>query len=131
MLNAELLKKIFVSFLGVVLVLLVFLGYRSGVALAQTTVLLKQQNQVFLALERFKQDQDRYPTPVEFENIEVMSKYLSNLPLIQFKSTDCVNSFEYLSSRVSEAQLKVCLPASASGYPAGVSIYNSPFINVP
>lgn len=127
MLSVDWIKNISVVLLLLLFIGMVFLAYSWGDLKAKAKLVSVQQQQVFNALENFKKDQDRYPTPVEFENPEVMGSYLQNFPIKQFQAGDCMSSFEYVSRKVSEATLSVCLPRSVGEQAAGVSVFNSPF----
>ena len=120
--------KLLISSLVVAAILLlsVFSGYSKGKISAQSFAVAQTAIETSKALQNFYSDQDRYPSAVEFENSEIMLKYLSGFPLPDFPTASCTRSFDYKRSDAQNFQLSFCLPSGSGIYKAGWnSISNS------
>ncbi len=119
--------KLLISSLAVAAVLLLAasLGYGAGKISAQSFVIAQAAAETNKALQNFYSDQDRYPSAVEFENSEIMLKYLSSFPLPDFPSASCPRSFDYKRSDSQNFQLSFCLPSSSGAYDAGWNAYSN------
>lgn len=113
--------KIFLSSLAAAVILLVaiFYGVSTGKKIAQSEMLIKTARSAAQAAQYFYQDQNRYPTPAEFADQNLMLNYMSNFPLPDYASSGCNQSFVYKRSDVNSFQLSFCLPISSGSYQAG------------
>lgn len=118
--------KIFLSSLAVAVVLLwaIFSGISAGNKTAQAQMLVEASKNAASSAQYFYQDQNRYPTPEEFENQNLMLNYMTNFPLPNFPSPGCSQSFAYKRLDINSFQLSFCLPVSSGGYSAGWSTIN-------
>ena len=107
---------------AVVLLLVVFWGINTGKVLAQAEIIGQTSQNVAKSLQFYYQDQNRYPSVLEFSQEDVMLNYLTNFPLPNFASASCSQSFVYKRLSDTEFNLSFCLPAGISGYKSGWNI---------
>lgn len=94
-------------------------GYNNGRLYAQSRVVDKNALTLKQGLEYFFQDQDRYPTPLEFQNEQLMLKYFFPFPPVEFKSAQCPQSYVYKRLSLREYQLNFCLLKNVGEFKAG------------
>lgn len=118
--------KIFLGSLiaAVILLLAVFSGISNGHKISQAEMLVQTSKNASLSLQYFYQDQNRYPTALEFDDQSLMLNYMSNFPLPDYPSSGCGESFIYKRPDANAFQLSFCLPVSSEGYAAGWNTIN-------
>jgi hypothetical protein len=113
-------KQIFGSLcLAAVLLLAVLWGASSGQKQAQSDIIVQTAQNAGQAFKYFYQDQNRYPTALEFQDQNIMLNYLSGFPLPQFITPSCSQTFVYKNSSAAGYNFSFCLPTASSGYQAG------------
>lgn len=106
--------------LSIIILLLVFwVGVSSGIAKSQAQVTFEQAKQIKQAMDYFYNDNNRYPTDVEFADQNIMSSYFRNFPAQQFNSSVCPQSFVYKQLSADSYQLNFCLETAVSGFGKG------------
>jgi hypothetical protein len=113
--------KLTLSSLVVAAVFLIVLaqGWSAGKNLAEASAVITASREVAKGLKFFYQDQNRYPSPVEFENSEVMLNYFNVYPLPNFVSKICPQTFSYRRNNADSFQLNFCLPVANADYVKG------------
>src|SRR4051812_7858276 len=88
---------IYVTVFGTAVFLLVSLarGAQTGKAQAQAEVTASNAHSLTAAFQSFYQDQDRFPSAVEFSEPNIMRNYLSAFPPVEFTSSACASAFIY------------------------------------
>lgn len=81
------------------------------------------QNMV-LALNYFYNDQDRYPTALEFSSADIMAWYLNKHPVEDIVSDNCASSFRYARMGPKKYDIFFCLAEGIEGYKAGWNKYS-------
>lgn len=104
---------------AVVLFLAIILGINNGIKQAQSEVVLKTQSELLSGLQFFYNDQNRYPTVLEYEDKSVMLNYFTNFPPIDFISKTCASSFVYKRDDSQNFVLNFCLPDDSGSYTKG------------
>lgn len=119
--------KLTLSSLIVAAVFLIVLtqGWSAGKNMAEAEAIITASREAVKGLKFFYQDQNRYPSPVEFENPEVMLNYFNVYPLPQYVSKTCAQSFAYRRNSAESFQLNFCLPVATPGYAKGWNNLNS------
>ena len=118
-------KQIFGSLcLAAVLLLVIFWGMSAGQKQAQSEIIVQAAQNAAQAFKYFYQDQNRYPTVLEYENQSIMLNYLSGYPLPQFVSAACTQTFVYKNVSVNSSNFSFCLPVAVKGYQAGWNTIN-------
>jgi hypothetical protein len=107
------------------LILAVLRGAEAGKIRAQSRLVAGNARALSQGLRYFYQDQDRYPTALEFANAGVMLGYFNLFPAREFPSGSCFQSFDY--KRISDAafSLNFCLSGKISGLKSGWNSINS------
>lgn len=103
----------------VILLLVLSSAYSFGKRGAQAGLIVNNALELKRGLDFFYQDQDRFPTPLEFQNTNIMSRYFSNFPLSEFPVKGCSELFVYKRTSPTSFQLHFCLPAQSGGYKKG------------
>jgi hypothetical protein len=118
--------KIFLSSLlaAVVLFLAISNGIKAGNENAQSQVALQTAQNLAAGLQYFYNDQNRFPTAVEFADQNTMLNYFSVFPPASFVSSNCSQSFIYKPVNDANFQLDFCLARAAGGYSAGWNVIN-------
>lgn len=105
--------------LAVILVFSLIFGVRNGKYKAQAEVSLANAQTLKQGMALFHQDQDRFPTNVEFANNLVMTEYFSSFPAKNFVNPTCQQSFVYKPLSFQKYELQFCLPASLGSFVKG------------
>ena len=105
--------------MAAVLLLVVVSGMSSGKNLAQAETISASAQALTKAFEFFYNDQNRYPTAVEFTNQNVMLNYLSSYNLPVFVSKICSETLVYKKTLNGGYELNFCLPTAAQNYIKG------------
>ncbi len=94
-------------------------GSDTGKNLAQASMV--SQNAQFLAqgFDFFYQDQNRFPSALEFADNNLMNGYYANFPPLSFASQVCPESFIYKRPSAKSFEINFCLPAGFSTYSKG------------
>lgn len=106
----------------VVLLLAVFKGYNSGKANAQSRIILNNAINLATALNYFNNDQERFPSAVEFSaegSRAVMLNYLNSFPPANISGGSCSQSYKYSRDAVGVFKLDFCLPSGVEGFNQG------------
>ncbi|MDR3643008.1 MAG: hypothetical protein P4L74_05275 [Candidatus Doudnabacteria bacterium] len=113
-------KSIFGSLcLAVILLLIIFWAVGKGQKLAQADIIIQTAGQTQKALSYFYQDQNRYPSAVEFADQNTMLNYLNVFPLPEFASVSCPQTFNYNRTSDTSYTLSFCLPSASGTYKSG------------
>jgi|SRR6185503_8487970 len=120
MITPTLIRAITITLCGIVFMLVMGFAVRSGYRRAQSSILYDNTGQLSLALEYFKQDNNRYPSTNEFTDQNSFGRYLNGFPLKPLTSGICNNSYQYVLINPLMYELDVCLPVSVESLPAGV-----------
>ncbi len=104
---------------AVILLLFIFWGWSSGKYLAQSENVIANATNITGALDYFYQDQDRYPSALEFQDRNIMMNYLNISPPFNFTSKNCEQSYLYKRIKPSEYLLGYCLPKGIGGQSSG------------
>lgn len=113
-------KRIFGSLcLAAVLLLMIFWAVSNGQKAAQAAIIIQTVQQAQKALNYFYQDQNRYPSALEFSDQNAMLNYLTGFPLPEFVSAACAQTFDYKRASDSSYSLSFCLPADSGPYKSG------------
>ncbi len=105
--------------LAVLLFGMIFWGINKGKAQGRAEAAYTTAENVFLGLQNFYSDQDRYPSLSEFSDQAIMLSYLSVFPLPDFPDKTCSQSFVYKRPSADSFQLSFCLPVSFQGFNKG------------
>ena len=105
--------------LAVILLLLVIWGWDNGVRAAKAKRIVKDANMMAAAFTEFRNDQNRYPATTEFQNSDVMRRYVTNFPPQEFPSELCPRSFDYYSASPQTYELRFCLLKGVKGFQEG------------
>lgn len=119
MFDSGILKKIAAA--GALLVFLFFawLGYRSGKQQAQSRLTIANAQALKQGFEYFYSDQDRFPSPAEFTDSNLMGIYYSVFPPKALAVKNCPQTFRYQNSGPRNYILAFCLPQASGGYVLG------------
>jgi hypothetical protein len=109
---------------AVVLLLVIVWGIARGKSIAQAKIIVQTSQNTVKALKYFYQDQNRYPSAVEFADQNLMLNYMSNFPLPDYPSSVCSQSFDYKRSDDNDFQLSFCIPIADGGFKAGWNTVN-------
>lgn len=114
-------SKIFLSSLAVAVILLlaIFWGLAKGKEDAESQAVLAAQANLVKGLQFFYQDQNRYPSALEFVDAPTMLNYFNSFPPPDFASKNCSQSFSYQRNALDSYSLSFCLPVSSGGFAAG------------
>lgn len=93
-------------------------GWSKGRKIAEAEQVLANADAVVKGLDYFYNDQDRYPTAVEFSSDD-MAQYFSSFPLHNFSSSECPETFSYKRNSATEYILGFCLPIESAGFVQG------------
>lgn len=116
-----LLQNGFVTAVVLLVLLCVWIGFRSGKALSQSKLIMANANTLSVGLNYFHSDYDRFPSLLEYQTPNLMAVYFSKWPPMEFDGKLCDGSFEYESSRYNEYVLSVCLPKAKDGGQKGLN----------
>lgn len=108
-----------IAIILLILFLTSFFGFRAGRDLAKSTLTLQQVQGVLQGLDYFYSDQDRYPSPTEYESKGVMAWYLSPIPVPGVVSKQCPTTITYDTFDERAFTLRYCLPRATAGQAAG------------
>lgn len=108
-----------VIMVAVILLLSLSFGYDNGRMYAQSEVVKHNVQSLSAGLEYFFQDQERYPTALEFADQPQMAAYFDSFPPENFTGSQCSESFIYKRPDISSYQLNYCLLKSFGGESAG------------
>lgn len=107
-----------------IIVFLVFLtslfGFRAGRDLAKSTATLNTVHATLKGFDYFFDDQDRYPSSVEFEDPNTLGVYLSTIPVPEFPSKQCPITTAYDTFDERSFTLSYCLPRAIANEVAGI-----------
>lgn len=112
-------QNILLGFLAVLLIVLVLWGWSNGVSSAQSKRIIKDAQSIKQGFAEFYKDQNRYPSTVEFEDLNLMRNYITNFPPQEFVSNLCQKNFDYFNSTSDMYELRFCIPKATSGFQVG------------
>lgn len=122
MIKARWSQNILLAVLAVVLLLLTSWGWGNGYRAAQSKRIVKDAKMIAVGFSEFHKDQNRYPATTEFDDINVMKRYITNFPPQSFPSGVCAKSFEYFNASPQTYELRFCLPKAVNGYNIGWNV---------
>lgn len=96
--------------MAVVLLVVIIQGLNIGKEKAQAEIIYNTADNLVSGLQNFYNDQDRFPSVTEFEDVNIMLNYFSQFPPISLISQDCSQSFVYKRLSNSSYTLNYCLP---------------------
>lgn len=118
--NPALIRAIAIAVFGIMFIVVIGFGVRSGYRRAQSKTVYKNTGELTAALNYFKQDNQRYPTATEFSDQNGFGRYLlTGFPLKQLSAGQCQKSYNYILINPKVYALTVCLSANISGALAG------------
>jgi 4-amino-4-deoxy-L-arabinose transferase-like glycosyltransferase len=82
-------------------------------------IIIQTGQQATKALNYFYQDQNRYPSALEFDDQNTMLSYFTSFPLPEFISASCSKSFDYKRPSDNSYGLSFCLPAANGQFSSG------------
>ncbi len=112
-------QNVLLAFVALVLVLLSLWGWDNGVRAAKAKRIVKDANMMVAAFAEFHKDQNRYPATAEFQDLNVMRRYISNFPPQEFPSETCPQTFDYYNAAPQVYELRFCLPKAVNGFVEG------------
>lgn len=112
-------EVVIVGLLGVVFFVSVAFGIRAGISGSQSRFTVANAQQVVKALGYFKNDQDRYPSPSEFADRNIMLKYFSVYPVPTIISGQCAQQYVYRTNTPQDFELVYCLTSAVGNSLAG------------
>jgi hypothetical protein len=115
-------QNLMIGLLAVILITLTWWGVNNGIKAAKSKRVVKDALTIKEGFEEFYKDQNRYPANTEFEDPNIMRKYITNYPPQEFMTGDCSKSFEYYSGSPQTFELRFCIPKSASGFEEGLNV---------
>jgi choline-glycine betaine transporter len=119
MINIAIVRTIAIALVGILFVITVLFGVRSGVRRAQSYAVLDTVAQVKQAVDYFYSDNNRYPSAVEFNAASSMGTYLQPFPAHEFRSAGCQQSITYRYTNQQQYQLDYCIPSDVQDSTAG------------
>lgn len=117
-------KRAVVGVILIILLAVLLVAIFIGRDLARTSYTLKQTARVMEGLKFFHEDNDRYPSELEFTKASVMSAYLPNFPLKPVLSKKCPEGIKYETFDRLSYRLTFCLPRSSGRWQLGSSSVN-------
>ena len=113
------LKPILYSLImAVILFISIGAGIGSGFKHAQSLAVIESVNNLQTGLNYFYNDQDRFPTAVEFSDQVIMSNYFKSFPPINFAGS-CPQNYIYKRNSDINFELDFCLPTSSGNFKSG------------
>lgn len=112
-------QNILIGLLLIILGFLLWWGWDNGVRSAQSKRVVRNAIAIQAGFKEFYNDQNRYPTTGEFDQINIIRPYVTNFPPQQFPSEFCSKSFDYFNANPNEYELRFCLSKAVSGYAVG------------
>ncbi len=107
-----------------VIIFFVFLtslfGFRAGRDLAKSRATLNTVHTTLRGFDYFFSDQDRYPSPVEFLDPNILGVYLSPVPGPNFASKQCPTTTTYDTFDQRSFVYTYCLPRALGDQAAGL-----------
>jgi len=114
------LKPILYSLImAVILFIALAKGMSDGKKSAQSQAIINSVASLQKGVSYFNNDQNRFPTAVEFSDQVIMSDYFGNFPPVNFAATSCAENYIYKRVSDSNYELDFCLPVNAGAYKAG------------
>lgn len=105
---------------AVILLLAVSTGVSSGKSQAISKVIAANAASVHKGLLFFHNDQDRFPSAIEYENAgPLLLNYFNAFPPAELSTQQCPQSFSYQRLTGQQFKLNFCLPSDWEGYSAG------------
>ncbi len=104
---------------AVILLWFINLAWTKSKADSQSKVILNNAQALTQALSYFYNDQDRYPTALEFLNLNSFGAYLTPFPVEEFFSKKCQQNFSYKRLDSGSYILSFCIPAKTGFYEPG------------
>ena len=124
--SSRLSQNLLVGFVVLVLVLSVLWGTVAGSRAGKSAVILKNALAITQGLSLFYNDQNRYPTGLEFANQAIMLEYFTVFPFADISGGPCEKTFSYYSPNPKNYELSFCLPKAADSFSAGVNKVSQP-----
>ncbi len=103
---------------AVILVWSIGAGWSKGKSMADAGQVLANADRLVTGLDYFYNDQDRYPTALEFDS-GLMHAYFTSFPPHNFTSSQCPESYSYKRNSASQYLLGFCLPVATNGFRQG------------
>ncbi len=119
MFSTRLMQNFLLGFLGLVLVLGVWWMGLSGVRAGKSNAIIKNASMLKQGVQYFFNDQNRYPTALEFQDRNLMLNYFSAFPPQAITGGPCSQTYNYTSATAKTFVLEFCLPRAAAGFAAG------------
>lgn len=94
-------------------------GIQNGKNIAQAALVAQNAQSLAKGFDFFYQDQNRFPSALEFQNNNLMNEYFGSFPPLSFASSICPESFLYKRPGLKSFELNFCLPANYQNYRPG------------
>lgn len=105
--------------MAVILLVVMLSGVGSGKREAASLNIVASTQNLQKGLDYFYQDQNHFPTAVEFSDEAIMLNYFNNFPLSEIPSTVCSQTYIYKNISPNSYQFNFCLPTAQSVYKSG------------
>jgi hypothetical protein len=105
--------------MAVILLLATLQGISSGNQVAASQSVSESAQNLQKGIEYFYQNENRFPTAVEFADQATMAGYFTNFPPKDLPSKQCSQSYLYKRISDSSYQLSFCLPTSVNNSKKG------------
>ena len=125
MINTALIRAIGISLVGLLFILTIFFGARSGLRRAQSMAVLDNVTQLKQAIDFFRSDNNRYPSAVEFASAATMGVYLEPFPAHDFISDVCQHSYTYRYVNQQRYELSYCIQTGVRGVTEGTHLFTN------
>jgi hypothetical protein len=108
--------------LAVVLFMVLMWAMNKGKRQAEAELIIQNTQAIQESLEFFFRDQNRYPSALEFSNLNIMNSYLNPYPPLKLVSKSCNETFVYKRPAPVVYQLNFCLPIATKGFKQGWNV---------
>jgi hypothetical protein len=115
----KILPAITVFLVAVILLLTITSASSGGKKKAQSQAIIINSTQIRQGLDYFFYDQDRFPKPGEFSDVNIMRDYINPYPYEEILSSNCPVTFVYKQLSAKSYELDFCLPKDFDNYKKG------------
>jgi hypothetical protein len=119
MFQLALVRGIVIGILGFIFCLTIFFGVKFGIEEAQSRTVIMTALELEKSIDYFFQDNNRYPSNLEFAAQNGLGSYIIPFPPKQFATGSCAESYAYTNAQKNSYELRFCLPRSIKGLPEG------------
>lgn len=119
--NPRLIQNIAVLVAAALLFWTIYVGFKDGRDIAQSTVTAKNTMAVLRGMSYFMQDQSRFPSRSEFTDSVLMKRYFNEFPPRSFLGKKCTMESEYKTDNFKDFSYTFCIPRSSEPYNQGTN----------